>query len=177
MVKNMPEMWETWVQSLGQEDPLEKGMAAHSSILACNSMDRRAWQDILHHGSVRVRVAKSRIRLRDKHFSFFLWGREVGGSSDNKAVQEGFLESQCHLLTWCLSTERMTRPLSPPSSCSGSHPRPYITFSLTDSPCLDCEPWALFISGSPASGITQVMNKWMKCVAELLIFSKTRDQQ
>ena len=28
-------MQQTWVQSLGQEDPLEKGMAAHSSILAC----------------------------------------------------------------------------------------------------------------------------------------------
>ena len=34
MVKNMPGMWETQVQSLGQEDPLEKGMAAHSSIFA-----------------------------------------------------------------------------------------------------------------------------------------------
>ena len=34
MVKNLPAMWETWVQSLGQEDPLEKGMATHSSILA-----------------------------------------------------------------------------------------------------------------------------------------------
>ena len=34
MVKNLPEMQETWVQSLGQEDPLEKGMATHSSILA-----------------------------------------------------------------------------------------------------------------------------------------------
>ena len=34
MVKNLPVMWETWVQSLGQEDPLQKGMAAHSSILA-----------------------------------------------------------------------------------------------------------------------------------------------
>ena len=34
MVKNMPAMWETQVQSLGQEDPLEKGMATHSSILA-----------------------------------------------------------------------------------------------------------------------------------------------
>ena len=32
MVKNPPEMQETWVQSLGQEDPLEKGMATHSSI-------------------------------------------------------------------------------------------------------------------------------------------------
>ena len=34
MVKNLTEMQETWVQSLGQEDPLEEGTAAHSSILA-----------------------------------------------------------------------------------------------------------------------------------------------
>ena len=34
MVKNLPAMKETWVQSLGQEDPLEKGMATHFSILA-----------------------------------------------------------------------------------------------------------------------------------------------
>ena len=33
-VKNLPAMWETWVQSLGWEDPLEEGMATHSSILA-----------------------------------------------------------------------------------------------------------------------------------------------
>ena len=33
-VRNLPAMWEIWVQSLGQEDPLEKGTAAHSSILA-----------------------------------------------------------------------------------------------------------------------------------------------
>ena len=33
-VKNLPAMPETWVQSLGQEDPLGKGMATHSSILA-----------------------------------------------------------------------------------------------------------------------------------------------
>ena len=34
MVKNLPEMLETWVRSLGWEDPLEKGMTTHSSILA-----------------------------------------------------------------------------------------------------------------------------------------------
>ena len=34
MVKNLHAMWETWVHSLGQEDPLEKGMATHSSVLA-----------------------------------------------------------------------------------------------------------------------------------------------
>ena len=35
MMKNLPTMQETWVQSLGQEDFLEKGMVTHSSILAC----------------------------------------------------------------------------------------------------------------------------------------------
>ena len=34
MVKNLPAMQETWIRSLGWEDPLEKGKAAHSSILA-----------------------------------------------------------------------------------------------------------------------------------------------
>ena len=34
MVKNPPAMWETWVRSLGWEDPLEEGMATHSSTLA-----------------------------------------------------------------------------------------------------------------------------------------------
>ena len=38
-----------WVQYLGQEDPLEKGMATHSSILALeNPMDRGVWQAMVH---------------------------------------------------------------------------------------------------------------------------------
>ena len=51
-------MRETWVRSLGWEDPLEKGKATHSSILAwrTNSMDRRV------HG-----VIKSQTRLNDFH--------------------------------------------------------------------------------------------------------------
>ena len=45
MVKNLPAMRETWVPSLGWEDPLEEGMATHSSIFAWRiPMDRRAWQ-------------------------------------------------------------------------------------------------------------------------------------
>ena len=41
MVKNLPTIWETWVQSLGWEDPLEEGMATPSSILAWRiPMDR-----------------------------------------------------------------------------------------------------------------------------------------
>ena len=49
MVKNLPAMQETSVQSLGQEDPLEKGMATHSSILAWRIlMDRGAWWANVH---------------------------------------------------------------------------------------------------------------------------------
>ena len=33
-LKHLPAMWETWIRSLGHEDPLEKEMATHSSILA-----------------------------------------------------------------------------------------------------------------------------------------------
>ena len=44
VVKNLPAMRETQVQSLGQEDSLEKGMATHSSILAW----RGAWQATVH---------------------------------------------------------------------------------------------------------------------------------
>jgi len=44
MVKNLSTTQETWVQSLGREDPLEEGMATHSSILAWRiPMDRGAW--------------------------------------------------------------------------------------------------------------------------------------
>ena len=60
MVKSPPEMQETWVQSLGWEDPLEKGKAypLQNSGLE-NSMDREAWQATVHG------AAKSRTRLRD----------------------------------------------------------------------------------------------------------------
>ena len=34
LVKNLPAMWETWVRTLGWEDPLEKGKATHSGVLA-----------------------------------------------------------------------------------------------------------------------------------------------
>ena len=48
-----------WVQSLGREDPLEEGMATHSSILASRIlMDREAWQTAVH------RVAKSQTQLK-----------------------------------------------------------------------------------------------------------------
>ena len=49
MIKNPPAMWETWVQSLGGEDPLEESMATHSSILAWRiPTDRGAWRAAAH---------------------------------------------------------------------------------------------------------------------------------
>ena len=56
LVENLPAMWETWVPSLGWEDPLEKGKATHSSILTW----RITWTV---HG-----VAKNPTRLSDFHF-------------------------------------------------------------------------------------------------------------
>ena len=49
MVKNLPTTQDTWVRSLDQKDPLEKGMATHSSILARKTtMDREAWRATVH---------------------------------------------------------------------------------------------------------------------------------
>ena len=49
MVKNLSAMWEAWVRSLGWGDPLEEGMATHSSILAWRiPMDREAWWATVH---------------------------------------------------------------------------------------------------------------------------------
>ena len=59
-VKNLPVMWGTWVQSLGWEDPLEKGMATQSSILAWRIPINRGAMLATVHG-----VAKSRTQLSD----------------------------------------------------------------------------------------------------------------
>ena len=60
VVKNLPIIQETLIQSLGWKDPLEKGMTTHSGILAWRiPMDRGAWWTTVHG------VAKSRTRLSD----------------------------------------------------------------------------------------------------------------
>ena len=65
MVKNPPAMQETWVRSLDWEDPLQEGMATHSSILSWRiPMDREVWQATVHG------VAKSQTRLSNFTFTF-----------------------------------------------------------------------------------------------------------
>ena len=63
-----------WVQSLGQEDPLEEGMASHALQYSCleNTMDRGAWR-------ATQGVAKSRTRL--KQLSTLAQKKKEGGSS------------------------------------------------------------------------------------------------
>ena len=80
LVKNLPAMWETWVQSLDWEDPLEKEMAPHSSILAWKTSWTEEPGGLQSMGSQRVRmierltltyavprVEKSRKQLSDFH--------------------------------------------------------------------------------------------------------------
>ena len=59
-VKYPPAMGETWVRSVGREEPLEKGKVAHSGVLAWRiPIDSGAWQATAHG------VTKSRTQLRD----------------------------------------------------------------------------------------------------------------
>ena len=64
-VQRLPAMQETWVRFLGQEDPLEKAMATHSSTLAWKIPRTEKPGRLTVHG-----IAKSRTRLSD--FTFFL---------------------------------------------------------------------------------------------------------
>ena len=80
-LKHLPLMWETWVRSLGWEDPLEKEMATHSSVLVW----RIPWMGATVHG-----VAKSWTRLSDfTSFHFKL----------NAGTEKGFWSSSCGLFS------------------------------------------------------------------------------
>ena len=56
-VKNPPAMWESWVRSLGWEDPLEKRMATHSGILAWRILWTEEPGGLASRGSQRVRLS------------------------------------------------------------------------------------------------------------------------
>ena len=58
IVKNPPVMQEIWIPSLGQEDPLEKGIAAHSSILAWNILWTEVPGGLQSTGSQEVHTAE-----------------------------------------------------------------------------------------------------------------------
>ena len=82
LVKNPPAMRETWVRSLGWDDPLEKGKATHSSILA--------WTIPWTHG-----VTKSQTQLSDFYFHFTF-------SRGKKQTNQKQQQQQLDLLFWLL---------------------------------------------------------------------------
>ena len=86
-VKNLPVIQETWVRSLGWEDPLEEGKATHSSILAWRiPMDRGAWWTTVHG------VAKSRTRLSDfTYYVYFIFILDYGNDVRQKVNLSDFL--------------------------------------------------------------------------------------
>ena len=84
-VKNLPAMWETWVRFLGQKDPLGKGIATDSSVLAwkipwivepskLQSMGRKK----LH---MNEQLSLSSLPKVKDHLTFFISGAGVGGSA------------------------------------------------------------------------------------------------
>ena len=104
-LKHLPAMWETWVQSLGREDPLEKEMATHSSILAW----RILWTEEL--GGLQSMGRKESDTTERLHFHFHFCGL---GSFSSLGFRP-FLHIQCihslhlriyYMLDALLSAER-----------------------------------------------------------------------
>ena len=75
-VKNLPAMQETWVQSLGLEDPLEKRMVTHSSILAWQSSGKRGLMGYSPWGY------RESYTKRLKHTNIPYWVNISGGQND-----------------------------------------------------------------------------------------------
>ena len=77
-VKNLPAMQETQARSLGQEDPLEKGKATYSSILA--------WRiSIVHRVTICI---VHRTRLSNFHFHALLMGMGIGAATTENATED-----------------------------------------------------------------------------------------
>ena len=84
LVKNLPAMRETWVRSLGGEDPLKKGKAAHSNILVGRipwtvyhmGSQSRGWLSDFHFGGTSVRDPTHQCRRR-KRQGFNPWVRKI----------------------------------------------------------------------------------------------------
>ena len=95
MLKNLPEMRKTWVQSLGWEDPLGDDMAAHSSILAWRiPMDRRAWQATVHG------VTNSQTDWVTKHSTAHTTLWEKWGWIGNQFYPINIRMGDCYSLKW-----------------------------------------------------------------------------
>ena len=91
MVKNLPEMQETWVWSLDQEDPLEKEMATHSSILAWRTPGTEEPAGLQSRGSQRVGHDWA-----TKTFCFSNFNNDVITRRHTAVSDRGEMERQTH---------------------------------------------------------------------------------
>ena len=83
MVKNPPAMQKTWVRSPGQEDPLQEGMATHSSILAWRiPKDRGAWWATVHG----VTNSQTRLNNKHKHIKYLISTCRKGNTHTQKSL-------------------------------------------------------------------------------------------
>ena len=91
MVKNLPAMRETWVQSLGWEDSLEEGMATHSSILAwripwAEKPDRSQNQTLLSSTRARVHTHTPTHTHPHTHTHTHTWGQQEAAEGSRLQV-------------------------------------------------------------------------------------------
>ena len=99
MVKNLPAMQETQVWSLGEEDPLEKGMATHSSILAW----RTPWTE--EPGRLQIHgVAKSRTWVSNVHFTSLYIYKDLKLVHSNIGIYLNVLHSMNYFLNDIISS-------------------------------------------------------------------------
>ena len=86
MVKNPPAIWETWVQSVGWEDPLKEDMATHSSILAWRiSMDRGVWCATVHgvtKSQTRQKLSIAHIMYKHRKQHRSSWASKTAGNEE-----------------------------------------------------------------------------------------------
>ena len=102
MVKNLPVMQETWVQSLGQEDPLEKRMATHSSILA--------WRN-----------KQSTLRCLKMWQAWFLLSQYSSLATHSSLRESQFCTGKSHLATWPSVVTAPTPGMRPFILCHSLH--------------------------------------------------------
>ena len=79
MAKNLLATWETWIRSVGREDPLEKEMATHSSILAWKTPRAEEPGGLQSMGLQRIRHNLA----KDSHLHFYMLKSGIAGSYDN----------------------------------------------------------------------------------------------
>ena len=136
LVKNPPAVWETWVRSLGWEDPLEEGMETHCSILAWKiPMDRGAWKVTVHGVTHRVRH-----HWATKNSPY------IYGKLSRFAIS-------LKLTLYCKSTMKVKVTQSCPTLCN---PMNHIVHGILQARILECVAFPFSRGSSQARDRTQV---------------------